>query len=280
MCTIMKITLACLLLVASCASAEHPEDAMVPEENAVQEIDPAEDPAACNVFGALSKKTAVPMNLYRIAGELLEEAKPILAEEFKGVLECHKRSYWTKSSCRTAETKVLDGIKNLEAKKLVDQLAIALKPHAVAFFRSEDGKEITALAKTFGEAKEMPITKAEAFVSAHLGAELGQLLHTLQVPMMKLIPQIAFTFIPGWLLIPGSLRTAITDKVAADAKTAGDTHADLTEKFKELMNKAATHIITVTAIGEVVTKVITDTPAVCAFGLAQQFAMAATASQC
>lgn len=125
----------------------------------------------------------------------------------------------------------------------------------------------------------MPEAEAETFVAHQLSTELGQLLSTLQEPMMKLIPTILLNFIPGWLLVPSSVRRLIIEQIHSNAKTT-KAHAKLTEKFQELMHKAATHIIKVTAIGELVTQVIMDTPAICAFGLAQKFAMAATAKKC
>ena len=276
--TNMTLVLALVLMMgAFCAAAQHPDNAVVPEENFVQEIETAE----CNVFGALNKENAVPINLYKIARELLEKVKPVIGVGIKGVLECEKRGYWGKKSCTKLQTKVLTGIKELNAKELIDQLVVALKPHAVTFFQAQNGKEIAILAKTFGEAKAMEAEEAETFVASHLSTELGQLLSQLQEPMMKLIPTILFNFIPGWSLAPASMKRLIINKVHSDCtQAAGDAHGKLTEKFQELMNQAATHIIKVTAIGELVTKVITDTPAICAFALAQKFAMTATATQC
>lgn len=274
------LVLTLVVILGAVADAQHSENAVVPEENFVEESLMTQ--AECNVFGALDKETAVPMNLYKIAGELLKEAKATIGTELKGVLECGKwKSYWKKRSCKKIEKGVLTGIKNLNAKELIDLLVVALKPHAVAFFHADEYKEIHVLAETFSKAKPMEPKKAETFVANHLSTELGQILSTLQEPMMKLIPTILFNFIPGWSFVPSDWKTMIIDKVHSDTKAAaGDAHGELTEKFKELMHKTAAHIIKVTAIGEMVTDVIMDTPAICAYDLAQKFAMTATTTQC
>jgi len=259
------------------ATAQHPANAVIPEENFVE--DPEPSGAECNIFGALEKETAVPLNLYKIAGELLTEAKGIIGESLKGVLKCSTKYYsYQRNACSNVETKLVAAIKDLKSKALVDQLVAALKPHAVAFFTAKEGEKVAALATTFKEAKPMPAEEANTFVAGHLSTELGQLLSKLQKPMMKLIPTILFAFIPGWSLVPQKaliIETATTATIAA-----GDDHAKLTEKFQQLMHVTATHIITVTAISELVTKAITDSPAICALGLAQKFAMTATAGQC
>lgn len=286
---IMKITrifaMVCITIVflgaasGSAEEAQHPENAIVPEESFVEEGGSPQEGAECNIFGALEKETAVPLNLYKIAGELLKEAKGVIGNGLKGVLKCSKIGWaWQRRKCKSLESTLLEGIKNLKSKHLINQLVVALKPHAVAFFKAEEGKKVAVLATTFNEAKPMGKEEAETFVASQLSTELGQLLSLLQKPMMKLIPTILFAFIPGWSLVPK--KELIIETATTAAIQAGDDHGRLTDKFQELMHQAATHIIKVTAIGELVSKVITDTPAICAFGLAQKFAMTATASQC
>jgi len=274
--TYMNTFLLVSVILALSAAAPVAENTVVPEE--LSDAALVKDPERqCNVFGALDKETKVPADLYELADQLLKQGKEIIKEQMPGVLKCSTKGWYQRRACKKIQASLLTAVDELKSKVLIDQLVAALKPEAEKFFESDHGEEIEELAATFGKAKAMTKGKALVFVSKELSTVVAQLLSQLQEPMMKLVPGLVFKLIPGWKLVPKAYKTLIIDTIHDTAKEAAPgAHGKLTAKFQELALKAAQHVVKVTTVDQAVTKVVMETPLICAFDLAQQFAQAAS----